>query len=257
MNTDQQPAVVIAGGSGFVGRAVTEALATDGYATRQIGRNAPVRWEDAAALTRAVDGADLVINLAGKSVNCRYTDRNRAGILNSRVETTRALREAIATAERPPRVWMNASTATIYRHSPPHRRYRGIGEDPTSPARAPWYRTRGRQRFSWVHIDDVVAAVRFIRDEPRLSGPVNIASPHPSENSTLMRSLRSVVGAPVGLPTQRWMLEAGMWMLRTEPELVMKSRWVVPLALCDAGFTFEHPDLRSALVDAKEKIDAG
>lgn len=330
METDQQPIAVIAGGSGFVGRAVAAALADDGYALRQVGRTAPVRWEDAAALTRAVDGADLVLNLAGTSVNCRYTDRNRTSILNSRVETTRALREAIATAERPPRVWMNASTATIYRHStdrpntetngeigsgfsvdvatswereffagvlpgtrrvalrmaivigdglatrmllnlarwglggtqfdgwcPPHHRYRGIGDHPTGPARAPWYRTRGRQKFSWVHIDDAVAAMRFIRDEPNLSGPVNIASPHPSDNRTLMRTLRSVVGAPAGLPTQRWMLEAGMWMLRTEPELVMKSRWVLPQALCDAGFTFEHPDLRAALVHAKETIDVG
>ena len=117
MDTDQQPVAVIAGGSGFVGRAVAKALAEDGYVIRQVGRTAPVRWEDAAALARAVDGADVVINLAGTSVNCRYTDRNRTDILNSRVETTRALREAIATAERPPRVWMNASTATIYRHS--------------------------------------------------------------------------------------------------------------------------------------------
>lgn len=117
MDTERRQVAVIAGGSGFVGRAVVQALAEDGYAVRQIGRTAPVQWHDAAALARAVDGADVVINLAGKSVNCRYTDRNRAGILNSRVETTRALREAIATAERPPRVWMNASTATIYRHS--------------------------------------------------------------------------------------------------------------------------------------------
>ena len=139
---------------------------------------------------------------------------------------------------------------------PPHHRYRGIGDQPTGPARAPWYRTRGRQRFSWVHIDDVVAAVRFIRDDPRMSGPVNVASPHPSDNRTLMRTLRSVVGAPVGLPAQRWMLEAAMWVLRTEPELVLKSRWVVPQALSDAGFTFGHTDLRAALVDAKEAIDA-
>ena len=329
MDTERRQVAVIAGGSGFVGRAVVQALAEDGYAVRQIGRTAPVQWHDAAALARAVDGADVVINLAGKSVNCRYTDRNRAGILNSRVETTRALREAIATAERPPRVWMNASTATIYRHStdrpnaesdgeigsgfsvdvatswerelfagslpdtrrvalrmaivigdgpatrmllnlarwglggtqfdgwcPPHHRYRGIGDQPTGPARAPWYRTRGRQRFSWVRIDDVVAAVRFIRDDPRMSGPVNVASPHPSDNRTLMRTLRSVVGAPVGLPAQRWMLEAAMWVLRTEPELVLKSRWVVPQALSDAGFTFGHTDLRAALVDAKEAIDA-
>lgn len=136
---------------------------------------------------------------------------------------------------------------------PPHRRYRGIGANPTDPDRAAWHRTQGRQRFSWVHIDDVVAAIRFLRDDDRLSGPVNIASPHPSDNRTLMRTLREIVGAPVGLPAQRWMLELGMWLLRTEPELVLKSRWVLPEKLTDAGFALAHTDLRDALAEVAEQ----
>jgi NAD dependent epimerase/dehydratase family enzyme len=134
---------------------------------------------------------------------------------------------------------------------PPHHRYRGIGEHPTGPDRAPWHRTRGRQKFSWVHIDDVVGGIRFVRDEAGLAGPINLASPRPSDNRSLMRTLRRVVGAPVGLPTMRWMLELGMWALRSESELILKSRWVVPESLTNAGFVFAHTDLEAAHVDSR------
>ncbi len=122
-----------------------------------------------------------------------------------------------------------------------HRRH-------TRPASAPrpWYRTGGRQKFSWVHIDDVVAAIRFIRDDDRLIGPINIASPNPSDNRTLMRTLRRVVGARVRAAHDGdgcWRL--GMWALRTESELILKSRWVLPGILTDAGFTFAHTDLEA------------
>lgn len=324
MNDMSRPVAVIAGASGFIGRAAVAAFAADGHEVRLVGRDAPTRWTDAAALARAVDGADVVLNLAGKSVNCRYTDRNREEILRSRVDTTRALGAAIASAASPPRVWLNASTATIYRHamdrpnteadgelgtgfspdvarawesaffagdlpqtrrvalrmaivigdgpatrllralartglggpqhdgwSLPHRRYRGIGDDPTGTDAAPWYRTRGRQRFSWVHLDDVMAAIRFLRDRDDIAGPVNIASPHPSDNRTLMATLRRIVGMPIGIPSARWMLEPAMWALRTEPELILKSRWVLPGRLTEAGFTFRHPHLEEALRDVR------
>ncbi|GAA3632659.1 TIGR01777 family oxidoreductase [Microbacterium awajiense] len=321
---------VIAGASGFVGRAVADAFRTDGYDLQLVGRSGPTTWDDPAALARAVDGADVVVNLAGTSVNCRYTDRNRDEILDSRVRTTRALHRAIAGAQHPPRVWLNASTATIYRHAtdrpqtestgergegfsvdvatawerelfagelpgtrrvalrmaivigdgpatrmlltlarlglagsqhdgwaPPHRRYRGIGEHPTGPDRAPWYRTRGGQKVSWIDLDDAVRAIRFLRDDDQLAGPVNLASPHPTDNRTLMRTLRRVVGAPIGLPSARWMLEPAMWLLRTEPELVLKSRWVMPERLTDAGFAFSHPDLEGALRGAVDAHAVG
>ena len=327
MDTGEQPVAVIAGASGFVGRAVAEALTADGWRLRTIGRRAGIAWSDADAIRDAVDGADTVLNFAGKSVNCRYTDRNRLEILDSRVRTTTALRAAIAAAERPPRVWLNASTATIYRHEmerpntestgtigtgfsvdvatsweraffagtlpgtrraalrmaivigdgpatrmlltlartglggtqsdgwcPPHHRYRGIGEHPTGPDIAPWHRTHGRQRFSWIHVDDVVRAIRFIRDDERLEGPINLASPHPVDNRTLMRTLRRTAGVRFGLPVQRWMLEAGMWAMRSEAELLVKSRWVLPETLTAAGFAFAHPRLEEALIDVRDGI---
>lgn len=128
MDDNRAPIAVIAGASGFIGKAVAEAFAADGYALRFIGRDEGTRWDDAEAVGRAVDGADVVVNLAGRSVNCRYTDAHRAEILDSRVETTRALREAIERAERPPRVWLNASTATIYRHAMDHPQTEADGQ---------------------------------------------------------------------------------------------------------------------------------
>ncbi|MFF2273767.1 epimerase [Agromyces sp. NPDC058136] len=316
----QTPVAVVAGASGFIGAELVRSLVDDGYVVRRIGRTGEVTWSDSAAIADTVEGSSVLVNMAGKSVNCRYTDVNRNEILRSRVDTTGALREAVRSAEAPPALWLNASTATIYRHSMdrpnteadgeigegfsvdvarnweqeffagelprtrrvalrmaivlgdgpatrslvtlarlglggpqidspwfPHRRYRGIGPSPTGAGRAEWHRTRGRQKFSWIHLDDVISAIRFIRDHDDLSGPVNLASPNPSDNRTLMRALRESVGAPVGLPAWRWMLEPAMWALRTEPELVLKSRWVLPAALVEAGYTFEYPDLKAAI----------
>jgi len=326
---EQRPRrVVVAGASGFIGRAVVASFRDRHDDVTVIGRRATggaaaagsVTWDDPMALAAAVDGADVVINLAGKSVDCRYTDRNRDEILRSRVDTTRALRTAVAAASRPPAVWLNASTATIYRHRmdaantesagelgqgfsvdvaraweaeffaddlpgtrrvalrmaivvgdgpatrtlatlarmglggpqidgwwPQHRRYRGIGPRPSGDGRAPHRRTRGRQRFSWVHVDDVVAAIHFLVAHAELEGVVNVAAPTASDNRELMRTLRRIVGVPIGIPAYRWMLEPAMWALRTEPELILKSRWVEPQRLNVAGFTFGHTELEEAL----------
>jgi NAD dependent epimerase/dehydratase family enzyme len=324
--TDQRRAV-IAGSSGFIGRALVGALEAHGWSVTTIGRSAGVAWSDAYAIAAVLDGADVLINLAGKSVNCRYTDANRDEILRSRVETTRMLRHAVTSTAHPPTVWLNASTATIYRHSmdrpntetdgelgsgfsvdvatswerelfagdlpgtrrvalrmaivlgdgpatrmlvrlarlglggphvdghwPQHRRYRGIGAHPSGDGRAPHHDTKGGQRFSWVHIDDVVGGIRFLIDRGDISGVVNLASPNPSDNRTLMRTLRRIVGAPVGIPAHRWMLEPAMWLLRTEPELVLKSRWALPGRLTAAGYRFAHPDLEEALRDCIRRL---
>ncbi|KUF07901.1 epimerase [Leucobacter sp. G161] len=315
--------LVIGGASGFLGSRLRSELTADGWQVSTIGRNgADATWDDPAAIRRLVDGADAVIGLAGKSVDCRYHDANRNEILRSRVDTTRALAEAIGASEHPPAVWLNASTATIYRHAIdrpqtestgelgsgfsvdiarnwereffapdlpgtrrvalriaialgdgpatnmlfrlarlgvggpqfdgpwfPHRRYRGIGPDPTQPTGPGWHRTRGRQRFSWVHVDDVVGAVRFVLDTDSLTGPVNVASPGASDNRTVMRSIRRTVGAWFGLPAFRWMLEPATWVLRTESEMVLKSRWVASEKLLAAGYTFTWPELEPALRD--------
>ena len=288
--------VVIAGASGFMGHAIRASYEADGAEIRTIGRSgADASWDDSRSISGLVDGADLLVNLAGKSVNCRYGRANRDEILRSRVATTRALADAVAGAVAPPPVWFNASTATIYRHAedrpmtestgelgagfsvsvarawedaffepdlPATRRVAlrtaivlgdgsalipllrlarfGMGGAhldgrwPASPARrragtyhafgARW----GRQHFSWVHLDDVVGSLRFLADRPDIAGVVNVSSPHPSDDATLMRTIRQVLGVPFGMPLPRWALEVGSAAIHTETELVLKSRWVLP-----------------------------
>lgn len=307
--------LVIAGASGFMGRAIQASYAAEGAEVRTIGRaGADASWDDPAAILRLIDRADLLVNLAGKSVNCRYGPANRAEILRSRVSTTRSLADAVARAAAPPPVWFNASTATIYRHAEdrpmtestgelgegfsvgvarawedaffepdlaatrrvalrtaivlgdgsaliPLLRLAGFGMGgahldgrwPASSARRAAgtyhaFRARGgHQRFSWVHLDDVVGTLRFLADHAEIAGVVNVTSPNPSDDVTLMRTIRRVLGVPFGLPLPRWALELGSAAIRTETELVLKSRWVLPERLLEAGYRFRYPDLEQAL----------
>ena len=311
--------VVIAGASGFMGRYLVDTFRAEGDEVVTIGRgaDADARWGDPARLREVVDGARLVVNLAGRSVNCRYTRRNRDVILRSRVDTTRALGEAISASASPPALWINASTATIYRHAddrpmtesggelgagfsvgiarawedalaeldlPATRRVAlrtaiviGDGSVLTPLAAltrlgvggahldGPWFRLRrriaagtqheyrsrgGRQRFSWVHLADVAGAIRFLEHHPQLEGPINLSSPNPSDDRTMMATLRRVLRVPFGVPLHRWLLEPGAWVIRTETELVLKSRWVVPERLLAAGYEFRFVELEAALRDA-------
>jgi NAD dependent epimerase/dehydratase family enzyme len=309
--------IVIAGASGFMGRALVAHFREAGDEVRTIGRtNADAVWGDAAGILSAVDGADVVLNLAGKSVNCRYGPANRAEILRSRVETTRALGDAVAAASNPPALWLNSSTATIYRHAEDRPMTETTGELGTGfsvgIARAweesfferplpatrrvalrtaivlgdgsalvpllnlarigfggaqidgPWFRSRrrvaavtfheygargGRQRFSWVHLDDIVGIVEFLIAHREIDGVVNVSSPNPVDSRTVMRSIRSALGVPFGIPLHRWLLEPGAWAIRTETELVLKSRWVVPERLLAAGYAFRHPEIDDAVGD--------
>ncbi|KQW05878.1 NAD-dependent epimerase [Leifsonia sp. Root4] len=307
--------VVIAGASGFIGQYLSAKYRAAGDHVATIGRSgADAAWGDAAAIAALLDGADLLINLAGKSVNCRYTAVNRAEILRSRVETTRELCEAVAACVRPPTLWVNSSTATIYRHAddrpmtetggeigtgfsvsiattweraffaaelPNTRRVAlrmaivlgdgsaliplvnlarfGLGgaqHDGRWPATAKRRaagtfhenrHTAGRQKFSWVHIDDVAGAIDFVERHPEIDGVVNVSAPAVSDNATVMLALRRIVGAPFGLPTSRWMLELGSAAIRTETELVLKSRWVLPERLQQHGYEFAYPELEPAI----------
>ncbi|MET4051641.1 NAD dependent epimerase/dehydratase family enzyme [Frigoribacterium sp. PvP054] len=307
--------IVLAGASGFIGQHLAEAFRAEGARVSLIGRHGPdASWGDTAGITALLEGADLLVNLAGKSVNCRYGPENRAEIMRSRVETTRELKEAVLACTAPPRVWMNSSTATIYRHAEDRPMTESTGEigsgfsvdvatsweaeffsgELPSTRRValrmaivlgdgsalvplmglvraglggpqldgPWPATRarlaagtyhregrggGRQKFSWIHVDDVLGAIRFARADDSLEGVLNLSSPNPSDNRGMMRTLRRVLGVPVGLPAWRWMLELGTAVLRTETELVLKSRWVLPERLVEGGYEFVHPHLDEAL----------
>ena len=305
--------IVIPGGSGQVGTVLARAFQGDGHDVAVLSRNpvaAPWRvvpW-DAANLgdwAAELDGTDVVINLAGRSVNCRYNRSNRWLIKESRIASTRAVGQAIAMAKSPPPVWLQASTATIYAHryDAPNDEATGVlgGQEPGVPgtwrfsidvARS-WERaldkaevpgTRkvairsavtmspdrggifdtllglvrrglggragdGRQYVSWVHEDDFVRAVYWLIERDDIHGPVNIAAPNPLPNDAFMRALREAWGTRFGLPASKWMLEVGAFVMRTETELILKSRRVVPGILAQEGFRFRFPDWPEAAED--------
>ncbi len=310
--------IVIPGGSGQVGTLLARAFHGEGHEVVVLSRNpvnAPwhtVAWDGKTlgAWAAEVDGADAVINLAGRSVNCRYTPENRREITQSRVDSTRVFGEAIAKATRPPRVWLQASTATIYAHryDAPNDEAAGIlgGAEPNVPetwrfsievARA-WEQaleeaetpvTRkvamrsaivmspdkggafdtllglvrrglggregdGRQYVSWVHEQDFVRAVQWLIAHDDMSGSINIAAPHPLPNDAFLCFLREAWGTRFGLPATQWMLELGARVLKTETELILKSRRVVPGRLLAEGFTFDFPDWPSAARDLCRRV---
>jgi NAD dependent epimerase/dehydratase family enzyme len=285
--------IVIPGGSGQVGTILARAFHRDGVDVVVLSRHPQIRpwrtveWDGTSlgAWQHEIDGADVVINLAGRSVNCRYTAANRQEILQSRVASTRAVGQAIGRARQPPRVWLQASTATIYAHryDGPNDERSGVlgGDESNAPnswrfsidvARA-WERafedaattaTRkvtlvrcrlggsagdGRQFVSWIHYEDFVAAVRWLIERHDIGGIVNIASPEPLPNADFMRLLREAYGVPFGLPARDWMLEIGAAFMRTETELILKSRRVVPRRLLECGFRFEFPSWSDAARD--------
>ncbi|GIP49966.1 NAD-dependent epimerase [Paenibacillus sp. J53TS2] len=287
------PKVVLAGGTGFVGQAFAQRFKELGAEVKVISRQAPhIPWEDQSAIVQALEGADLLINLAGRSVNCRYTPENRRLILESRTETTRQLGECILACQRPPALWINSSTATIYRHAedrPMTEESGEVGSGFSVDVAKAWEEaffafdlptTRrvalriaivlddggvmgplrnlvrfglggaqgsGRQQFSWIHMEDLFRIVRFLQEHPELDGVFNASAPHPVTNRELMAGLRRAMGVPIGLPAPSWLLELGARLIRTETELVLKSRWVLPERLQRAGFTFRFDTLGKAL----------
>lgn len=300
-------AVVVVGANGFLGRYLCRHLARNGREVVAVGRRRTgwsgdgmfLPWDGAptGSWALALEGAEAVVNLAGRSVNCRYSARNRREILESRVATTQAVAAAVAACKVPPRVWLNASTATIYRHAEDREMDEWTGEagsgfsvevaqaweDAFFGARVP-ARTRkvalrtgmvlanekgsvfdrlaglatvglggamagGRQRVSWIHMADFLSAVDWLIDRRDLDGAINLTAPVAPANREMMAVFRELCGMPFGLPAARWMLATGAWFLRTEPELVLKSRWVTPTRLLASGFRFHWPQLAGAVED--------
>ncbi|WP_405577992.1 TIGR01777 family oxidoreductase [Streptomyces sp. NBC_01092] len=292
--------IVIPGGTGQVGAILNRALSAAGHEvvvlTRRPTREREVEWDgkNLGPWAEEIDGSDVVINLAGRSVSCRYTPANLQAMMDSRVHSTEIVGEAIANAERPPGVWLQMSTATIYAHrfDAPNDEATGVigGSEPEVPdywsysvdiARA-WERAQevadtphtrkvalrsamvmspdrggvfdvllrlarlglggpvagGGQYVSWIHERDFVRAVEFLVERDDLVGPVNLAAPEPLPQRAFMRALRSAWGVPVGLPATKWMAELGAFALRSDTELLLKSRRVVPGRLVAEGFDF-------------------
>lgn len=307
--------IIIPGGTGQIGRILRKELCGEGHEVITLSRSgradgAPGRivpW-DAQSLGPWIEeltGADILINLAGRSVNCRYTPSNRRAILESRITSTRCIAEAISRMRNPPALWLQSSTATVYGH-----RYDAANDEHTGwigrnaagyhpnwgfsveVARAweqaveafPTPRTRkvlmrsamtmsvdaggvfdvmlglvrkgfggtngkGNQFVSWIHAEDFLGAIRWIMNHEDLEGAVNLASPQPVPNRDFMRHFRKAWGIPLGLPSTEWMLAIGAVFLKTETELILKSRRVIPARLLESGFKFRFPDWPSAARD--------
>lgn len=299
--------ILIPGGSGQVGQILKRHFVAQGHDVIILSRSGTagsVRWDGNTLgdWSQHIDNADVVINLAGRTVNCRYTEENLRQMMDSRVESTRVIGQAIEQSKTPPRVWLQMSTATIYAHrfDAANDEHSGIigGNEPDAPAY--WSRsidiakawehqldlantpqTRkvalrtsmvmspdpdgvfdvlhkltgrwlggsiagGKQFVSWIHEHDFVNAIQFLIDRDEVDGPINVCSPGPLPQQDFQRTLRSAMNVPIGLPATKWMAEIGAVFMKTDTELILKSRRVIPKRLLDAGFNFRYPNWADA-----------
>ncbi len=295
--------LTIAGGTGFLGRVLTDYFTpkTDRIyvLTRKFRPSTAhikyILWDAKSQgdWSKILEATDILINLSGKSVDCRYNSRNKQAITNSRIEATQALGEAILNCKHPPRLWLNSSTATIYRHSletPMDETNGELGQGFSVGVATQWERSffdfykkdvrqvalrtaivfgkqggalaplialsklglggtqgHGRQKVSWMHELDFARSVDHIITNQELKGVINLSAPHPVSNSTLMEQIRELVKSKIGIPMPKFLLELGAIFLRTETELVLKSRFVLPKKLQESGFKFKFNRLYPAL----------
>lgn len=296
--------MIIAGANGFLGKYLCKWFYERGWDVVGLSRNGGVTPEvkgvtwDGRSLgdwVSELEDAEVVINLAGKSVNCRYGEKNKALIFQSRLESTKILGEAMRNCEKPPRLWLNSSTATIYRHTGDRGQDEEDGElgagfsvevakawekafrESEAPESVKKVALRsaivianepgsvfdylrkiswlglggrmgsGRQKMSWIHVDDFCGAIEWMIERGKLQDFYNLSAPNPTDNAGCMAGFRRIAGRSFGLPATRWMLEIGTFLMRSETELVMKSRWVLPRRLLAEGFEFQWSDFDEAL----------
>lgn len=285
--------VVLAGGTGFIGQYLEDKFTDLGYEVVIISRQPHhIAWSNQTGIISALNGAEMLINLAGKSVNCRYNGKNKEEIMSSRTKTTQILGSALLACESPPPLWINSSTATIYRHAEdrpmtetngeigngfsvdiakaweqslfdyqlPHTRLVALRMAIVLGAEGgvmkPYFNLvrfglggaqgSGNQMFSWIHIEDVYQVVLFLQERTDLEGVFNLSAPHPVTNREFMEQLRKAMNRKLGLPSPKWILEIGAIFIRTETELIVKSRWVLPERLEKEGFHFTFETIEKA-----------
>ncbi len=297
--------ILIAGGTGFLGKNLAQHFLKKGHKiiilTRKESKlkNGIIyeNWDAKrhGSWIKWIDEADVVINLTGKSVDCRYTNKNKKLIMSSRIDSTRAIGKVIENSATPPLLWINASTATIYRHSEDKIMTEANGEMgddfsisiaknwenefykfDTKQTRKVALRTSlvlgknggvypvlsnlvrfylggkqgdGNQKFAWLHLQDFLRIVDFTIENKNINGSINTTAPSNIDNARFMKSLRNSLAYNFGLPQPKWFLKIGAFMIRTEPELILKSRWVSPKILLDHNFNFLFTDIDLALED--------
>jgi uncharacterized protein len=289
--------IIIAGGSGFLGKSLENHFQNHEVwiLTRNPKRPNEISW-DAKTLgnwTESLEKADVLINMTGKSVDCRYNDANRAEILRSRIDSTNVLQRAVDNCKNPPKTWLNSSSATIYVHAETQLMTEAngiIGDDFSMNICKSWEKVffatsspqtrkvalrtaivlgregeafhklktitrlglggqqgNGRQKMSWVHVEDFCRAVEFIIRDEKINGAINISAPNPIDNQSFMKILRDKLKVPFGLPSPAFLLEIGTLFLQTETELLLKSRNVYPERLLNYGFRFRFETVDEAL----------
>ena len=297
--------VILAGGNGYLGKVLAdyyrelaeEVLILSRKPMADSGNIRTKVWDgkEEGDWVKSLEGADLLVNLCGKNVNCRYTPINQAEIISSRTIPTRLLGKVIAKMARPPKLWINVTSATIYRHAEDHAQDEATGEigygfsidvctqweqcffDTDTPntrkvalrhgialGRSDSVFPRllnlvklgmggkqgdGEQYIAWIHEHDTARIIEFLMEHTELEGVINAAAPEAAKNKDLMRIIRKAYGIPFGLPAPQWLLEIGAKIIGTETELILKSRWVAPKRLLDAGFVFQFPKAEHAVHD--------
>ncbi len=288
--------IVLAGGTGFVGEYLYQKYIALGYEVIIISRGKKhTNWNNVPAIVATLENAEMLINLAGKSVDCRYNAKNKKEIYDSRIDTTNILGEAILQCKNPPPLWINSSTATIYRHAidrPMTEATGEIGAGFSVGIATAWekaffdfslHKTRlvalrmaivlgkdggvilplkklvqfglggkqgeGNQMFSWIHIEDIFGTIEFVKANEHISGVINASAPNPVTNAQLMKIFRRTMKMPFGLPAPEWLLKIGAVIIKTETELILKSRWVIPQKLLNWGFNFAFNKVEDALKD--------
>lgn len=290
--------ITIAGGNGFLGQVLEKYFSKKGHTiytlTRTPKRTNDIYWnaKDLGKWTTILEETDILINLTGKSVDCRYNEANKKLIHDSRINSTQVLGKAVKDSKNPPKMWLNMSTSTIYKDSYTKEMTEDkgdIGDDfsmniakawesafnaiETSKTKKTILRTsivlgknggalvplkrlaklglggkqwHGKQKVSWIHETDFARAIDFLVEQ-NLGGIFNIVSPKPITNNILMKTLRKVLKVPFGIPQPKWLLKLGSKIIRTEPELVLKSRNVIPENLMNNGFEFNYIKIEDAL----------
>lgn len=297
--------MVIAGGSGFLGSVLARHYSGKGIRVFVLTRGLSgtrdnvdfVTWDgrSVGAWQACLEGADVLINLTGKSVDCRYNNKNKKLIYSSRLQATQALGLAVQRCHLPPKLWINSSSATIYRHSLDRDMDEYTGEHgsgfsvdvcekwedtfnhfQTTETRKVIIRTAivlgksggalqplknmvrlgaggkmgtGDQYMSWLHEQDFIGMIDYIIDHPEMDGVYNLAAPNPIPNRDFMWALRRAMKRAFGMPNPEWMLTCGAWLIRTETELILKSRRAVPGRMLEAGYKFRFDKIENALHD--------
>jgi uncharacterized protein (TIGR01777 family) len=288
--------VVIAGGTGFIGSYLSQRFRADGFEVKIIARGKNnISWDDLQAITTGLEAASILINLAGKPITSRFTEKNKKELIGSRVSTTEKLGQAIRNCNQPPPIWINASGAHIYgtEDSRPHTEQDDADDSfflalmakkweeaffrfHLPHTRQVAFRTaivlgknggvlqpyinltkfglggkqgNGKQKFSWVHIEDYYQLILFVAGNPTLKGPVNICSPEVVSNEVLMETLRKVMNVPLGIPAPSFAIQMGAALMGIEPDLILKSLWVLPKTLTEANYPFRYQHLQEALED--------